>query len=164
MVKGSSPCGAEEAESAPGQRRGRGQRKPRPAPTPPTRSPAPAPGGAGSPGKDAVRGRRARVQGWASPSRDPAVRPSQPRALRDSAGAMGTPRVVPGPALGRLLLLLSVLAPGRASPRLLDFPAPVCAQEVRQKPGGAGMLGPSGVAETAAVGRAVGSAKSCRRC
>ncbi|XP_076423928.1 interleukin-17 receptor A isoform X1 [Peromyscus maniculatus bairdii] len=42
---------------------------------------------------------------------------------------MGTPRVVPGPALGRLLLLLSVLAPGRASPRLLDFPAPVCAQE-----------------------------------
>ncbi|KAL1791147.1 interleukin-17 receptor A [Sigmodon hispidus] len=46
---------------------------------------------------------------------------------------MGTPcrrpRVIPGPALGRLLLLLSVLAPGRASPRLLDFPAPVCAQE-----------------------------------
>ncbi|XP_052576959.1 interleukin-17 receptor A isoform X2 [Peromyscus californicus insignis] len=42
---------------------------------------------------------------------------------------MGTPPVVPGPALGRLLLLLSVLAPGRASPRLLDFPAPVCAQE-----------------------------------
>lgn len=39
------------------------------------------------------------------------------------------PRVVPGPALGWLLLLLNVLAPGRASPRLLDFPAPVCAQE-----------------------------------
>ncbi|XP_051059512.1 interleukin-17 receptor A isoform X2 [Phodopus roborovskii] len=46
---------------------------------------------------------------------------------------METPRrrppVVLGPALGRLLLLLSVLAPGRASPRLLDVPAPVCAQE-----------------------------------
>ncbi|CAO2606405.1 Interleukin-17 receptor A [Lemmus lemmus] len=45
---------------------------------------------------------------------------------------MATPRhrsrVVPGPALGGLLLLLSVLALGRASPRLLDFPAPVCAQ------------------------------------
>lgn len=39
------------------------------------------------------------------------------------------PRVVPGPVLGWLLLLLNVLAPGRASPRLLDFPAPVCAQE-----------------------------------
>ncbi|XP_052030703.1 interleukin-17 receptor A [Apodemus sylvaticus] len=39
------------------------------------------------------------------------------------------PRVVPGPALGWLLLLLSALAPGRASPRLLDFPAPDCAQE-----------------------------------
>ncbi|XP_075839041.1 interleukin-17 receptor A isoform X2 [Microtus pennsylvanicus] len=39
------------------------------------------------------------------------------------------PRVVPGPALGGLLLLLSVLALGRASPRLLDFPAPVCARE-----------------------------------
>ncbi|XP_028616925.1 interleukin-17 receptor A isoform X1 [Grammomys surdaster] len=39
------------------------------------------------------------------------------------------PRVAPGPALGWLLLLLSALAPGRASPRLLDFPAPVCAQE-----------------------------------
>ncbi|XP_050020052.1 interleukin-17 receptor A [Alexandromys fortis] len=39
------------------------------------------------------------------------------------------PRVVPGPALGGLLLLLSLLALGRASPRLLDFPAPVCAQE-----------------------------------
>ncbi|XP_051011221.1 interleukin-17 receptor A [Acomys russatus] len=46
---------------------------------------------------------------------------------------MGTPRrrppVVPEPALGLLLLLLSALAPGRATPRLLDFPAPVCAQE-----------------------------------
>ncbi|XP_027285110.1 interleukin-17 receptor A isoform X1 [Cricetulus griseus] len=46
---------------------------------------------------------------------------------------MGTPRrrprVVRGLELGRLLLLLSVLAPGRASPRLLDAPAPVCAQE-----------------------------------
>ncbi|XP_038176523.1 interleukin-17 receptor A [Arvicola amphibius] len=39
------------------------------------------------------------------------------------------PRVVPGPALGGLLVLLSLLALGRASPRLLDFPAPVCAQE-----------------------------------
>ncbi|XP_041499533.1 interleukin-17 receptor A isoform X2 [Microtus oregoni] len=39
------------------------------------------------------------------------------------------PRVVPGPALGGLLLLLSVLALGRASLRLLDFPAPVCAQK-----------------------------------
>lgn len=39
------------------------------------------------------------------------------------------PRALPGSALGRLLLLLSALAPGRASPRLLDFPAPVCAQE-----------------------------------
>lgn len=51
-------------------------------------------------------------------------------------GAMATPRrwpqVAPGPALGWLLLLLSALAPGRASPRLLDFPAPVCAQEVRE--------------------------------
>ncbi|XP_048191094.1 interleukin-17 receptor A [Perognathus longimembris pacificus] len=40
--------------------------------------------------------------------------------------------VAPGPALGRLLLpllLLSAPAPGRASPRLLDHPAPVCAQE-----------------------------------
>lgn len=42
------------------------------------------------------------------------------------------PRVVPGPALGWLLLLLSALTPGRASPRLLDFPAPVCEQEVRE--------------------------------
>ncbi|XP_007092867.2 interleukin-17 receptor A [Panthera tigris] len=48
---------------------------------------------------------------------------------------MGTPRrgppVVPGPLLGRLLLslLLSGLAPVRASPRLLDYPAPVCSQQ-----------------------------------
>nr|XP_048300319.1 interleukin-17 receptor A isoform X1 [Myodes glareolus] len=42
---------------------------------------------------------------------------------------MATPRHRPGLALGGLLLLLSVLALGRASPRLLDFPAPVCAQE-----------------------------------
>lgn len=55
------------------------------------------------------------------------------------------PRVVRGSALGRLLLLLSALAPGRASPRLLDFPAPVCAQEVRTKPRGAECAGgPSG--------------------
>ncbi|XP_030875422.1 interleukin-17 receptor A isoform X2 [Leptonychotes weddellii] len=48
---------------------------------------------------------------------------------------MGTPRrgppVHPGPPLGRLLLplLLSGLAPARASPRLLDHPAPVCSRE-----------------------------------
>ncbi|XP_044770909.1 interleukin-17 receptor A isoform X2 [Neomonachus schauinslandi] len=48
---------------------------------------------------------------------------------------MGTPRrgppVLPGPPLGRLLLplLLSGLAPARASPRLLDHPAPVCSRE-----------------------------------
>uniref|UniRef100_A0A8C6RPU2 Interleukin-17 receptor A n=1 Tax=Nannospalax galili TaxID=1026970 RepID=A0A8C6RPU2_NANGA len=46
---------------------------------------------------------------------------------------MGSPRcrppVVGGSALGRLLLVLSALASGRASPGLLDFPAPVCAQE-----------------------------------
>ncbi|XP_059040335.1 interleukin-17 receptor A isoform X4 [Mustela lutreola] len=48
---------------------------------------------------------------------------------------MGTPRrgppVLPGPPLGRLLvpLLLSGLSLARASPRLLDYPAPVCSQE-----------------------------------
>uniref|UniRef100_A0A673V178 Interleukin-17 receptor A n=1 Tax=Suricata suricatta TaxID=37032 RepID=A0A673V178_SURSU len=48
---------------------------------------------------------------------------------------MGTPRlgppVVSGPLLGRLLLLLllSGLALVRASPRLLDHPAPVCSQQ-----------------------------------
>ncbi|XP_025707565.1 interleukin-17 receptor A [Callorhinus ursinus] len=48
---------------------------------------------------------------------------------------MGTPRrgppVLPGLPLGRLLLLLllSGLAPARASPRLLDHPTPVCSQE-----------------------------------
>nr|XP_019612834.1 PREDICTED: interleukin-17 receptor A [Rhinolophus sinicus] len=46
---------------------------------------------------------------------------------------MGAPRhrppVVPGPSLGLLLLLLSRPAPGRASPRLLDHPAPVCSQQ-----------------------------------
>ncbi|XP_038295433.1 interleukin-17 receptor A isoform X1 [Canis lupus familiaris] len=48
---------------------------------------------------------------------------------------MGPPRrrppVPPGSAPGRLLLalLLSPLAPARASPRLLDHPAPACAQE-----------------------------------
>ncbi|XP_044927779.1 interleukin-17 receptor A isoform X2 [Mustela putorius furo] len=47
---------------------------------------------------------------------------------------MGTPRrgppVLPGPPLGRLLvpLLLSGLSLARASPRLLDYPAPVCSQ------------------------------------
>lgn len=72
---------------------------------------------------------------------------------------MGTPPrrpgVDPGPALGWLLLLLSALAPGRASPRLLDFPAPVCAQEVRLESGGARyreMLGP-GVMDRMAEGR-----------
>jgi hypothetical protein len=43
------------------------------------------------------------------------------------------PPVVPEPALGLLLLLLSAPAPSRASPRLLDHPAPVCAQEVRPR-------------------------------
>lgn len=52
-----------------------------------------------------------------------------PRAM---ATRRGWPRVVFGPALGWLLLLLSSLAPGRASPRLLDFPASVCEQEVRE--------------------------------
>ncbi|XP_022378011.1 interleukin-17 receptor A isoform X1 [Enhydra lutris kenyoni] len=48
---------------------------------------------------------------------------------------MGTPRrgppLLPGPPLGRLLLplLLSGLSLARASPRLLDYPAPVCSQE-----------------------------------
>ncbi|KAF6339508.1 interleukin 17 receptor A [Rhinolophus ferrumequinum] len=46
---------------------------------------------------------------------------------------MGAPRhrppVVPGPSLGLLLLLLSGPAPGRASPQLLDHPAPVCSQQ-----------------------------------
>ncbi|KAM5250334.1 interleukin-17 receptor A isoform 1-T1 [Hipposideros larvatus] len=46
---------------------------------------------------------------------------------------MGAPRhrppVLPGPPLGLLLLLLSGPAPGRASPRLLDHPAPVCSQQ-----------------------------------
>uniref|UniRef100_A0A2K6EGF6 Interleukin 17 receptor A n=1 Tax=Propithecus coquereli TaxID=379532 RepID=A0A2K6EGF6_PROCO len=45
---------------------------------------------------------------------------------------MGAPRrqppVVPGPPLGPLLLLLSALAAGHASLRLLDHPAPVCSQ------------------------------------
>ncbi|XP_004837667.1 interleukin-17 receptor A isoform X2 [Heterocephalus glaber] len=39
------------------------------------------------------------------------------------------PPVVPGPPLGLLLLLLSMLAPGRSSLRLLDHPAPACSQE-----------------------------------
>ncbi|KAM6170883.1 interleukin-17 receptor A isoform 2-T2 [Erethizon dorsatum] len=39
------------------------------------------------------------------------------------------PPIVPRPSLGLLLLLLSALAPGRASLRLLDHPAPVCSQE-----------------------------------
>lgn len=51
---------------------------------------------------------------------------------------MGAPRhrppVVPGPSLALLLLLLSGPAPGRASPRLLDHPAPVCSQQVRPPP------------------------------
>lgn len=51
-------------------------------------------------------------------------------------GAMATPRrwprVVPGPSLGWLLLLLSALFRGRASLRLLDFPALVCSQEVSE--------------------------------
>ncbi|XP_004438898.1 PREDICTED: interleukin-17 receptor A [Ceratotherium simum simum] len=46
---------------------------------------------------------------------------------------MGAPRrwppVFPGPPPGLLLLLLSGLAPGRASPRLLNHPAPVCSQQ-----------------------------------
>ncbi|XP_032700408.1 interleukin-17 receptor A isoform X2 [Lontra canadensis] len=48
---------------------------------------------------------------------------------------MGTPRrgppPIPGPPLGRLLvpLLLSGVSLARASPRLLDYPAPVCSQE-----------------------------------
>lgn len=71
--------------------------------------------------------------------------------------------------LGWLLLLLNALAPGRASPRFLDFPAPVCAQEVREagqsedaravggggEDGGGWRRGVRG----AGVGRAVGSAK-----
>ncbi|XP_077025703.1 interleukin-17 receptor A [Tamandua tetradactyla] len=32
-------------------------------------------------------------------------------------------------SLGRLLLVLSVLVPGRSAPRLLDHPAPVCSQQ-----------------------------------
>ncbi|XP_037702845.1 interleukin-17 receptor A [Choloepus didactylus] len=46
---------------------------------------------------------------------------------------MGAPRrgspVFPGSPLGLLFLLLSVLAPGRCAPRLLDHPAPVCSQQ-----------------------------------
>lgn len=97
-------------------------------------------------------------------------------------GAMATrrrwPGVVPGPALGWLLLLLSALAPGRASPRLLDFPAPVCAQEVRgagrsEDAGAVGGGGEDGREDGggwgrgvrgAGVGRTGGSAKGCLRC
>lgn len=65
----------------------------------------------------------------------------QPRAARAlrQRGTMGTPRrgppVLPGPPLGRLLvpLLLSGLSLARASPRLLDYPAPVCSQAVRPR-------------------------------
>lgn len=89
---------------------------------------------------------------------------------------MATPRrwpwVAPGPVLGCLLLLLNALAPGRASPRLLDFPASVCAQEVREagqsedawavggggEDGGGWRRGVRG----AGVGRAVGSAKAVK--
>ncbi|XP_016069299.1 PREDICTED: interleukin-17 receptor A isoform X4 [Miniopterus natalensis] len=39
------------------------------------------------------------------------------------------PLVLQGPPLGLLLLLLSAPAPGRASPRLLEYPAPVCSQQ-----------------------------------
>uniref|UniRef100_A0A2K6RAU9 Interleukin-17 receptor A n=1 Tax=Rhinopithecus roxellana TaxID=61622 RepID=A0A2K6RAU9_RHIRO len=42
--------------------------------------------------------------------------------------ARSPPPAVPGPPLGRLLLLLGVLAPGGASLRLLDHPALVCSQ------------------------------------
>ncbi|XP_058138490.1 interleukin-17 receptor A [Dasypus novemcinctus] len=40
----------------------------------------------------------------------------------------GSP-VLPGPPLGLFLLLLSVPAPGRSAPGLLDHPAPVCSQQ-----------------------------------
>ncbi|XP_047597048.1 interleukin-17 receptor A isoform X2 [Lutra lutra] len=65
--------------------------------------------------------------------------PAEPQPRAASAlrqrGTMGTPRrgppLLPGPPLGRLLLplLLSGLSLARASPRLLDYPAPVCSQE-----------------------------------
>lgn len=65
----------------------------------------------------------------------------QPQAARSATvlGPMGAPRhpprVLPRPPPGLLLLLLLLLlsgpAPGGASPRLLDHPAPVCSQQVR---------------------------------
>ncbi|XP_034502054.1 interleukin-17 receptor A isoform X4 [Ailuropoda melanoleuca] len=67
--------------------------------------------------------------------RSPAAPQLRAASAPRQCGAMGTPRrgppVLPGPPLGRLLLplLLSGLAPARASPRLLDHPAPVCSQE-----------------------------------
>ena len=71
--------------------------------------------------------------------RSPAAPHLRAASAPRQCGAMGTPRrgppVLPGPPLGRLLLplLLSGLAPARASPRLLDHPAPVCSQEVRPR-------------------------------
>lgn len=115
-----------------------GPPRPRPAPCPSR----PALEGAGSGGEGGRAKLPSESPGLGKPVVGP-LRPAEPaRALRDGARAMATPRhrprVVPGPALGGLLLLLSELALGRASPRLLDFPAPVCAQKVRLKPGGAG--------------------------
>lgn len=160
-VRGSSPWGAKEAKSTPGH--GGGGARGRPAP--PEARPLPLP----------ARPRRSRKLGEGGraklPSESPGLgkpvvgplRPAEPaRELRDGARAMATPRhrprVVPGPALGGLLLLLSVLALGRASPRLLDFPAPVCAQEVRLKPGGAGRSEDAG-----AVGNGGGVTSDRRR-
>ncbi|XP_057557905.1 LOW QUALITY PROTEIN: interleukin-17 receptor A [Hippopotamus amphibius kiboko] len=67
----------------------------------------------------------------------PSLRPQPGREPSAKAGAMGAPRrrlrVSRGSPLGLLplLLLLLLRAPGlgRASPRLLDHPAPVCAQQ-----------------------------------